>query len=46
MRLGGPPYIENAWGKDSVAVINLAIRGNKADEALIIFSYEEIYYRF
>lgn len=38
MRLGSKPYIGNAVGKDSVAMVNLAIRGKKADEALIKFS--------
>lgn len=38
MRLGSKPYIGNAVGKDSVAMLNLAIRGKKADEALIKFS--------
>lgn len=38
MRLGGTPNIENAVGKDSVAVVYLAIRGNEADEALSKFS--------
>lgn len=38
MRLGSKPYIGNAVGKNSVAMLNLAIRGKKADEALIKFS--------
>lgn len=49
MRLGGTPNIENAEGKDSVAVVYLAIRGNEADEALSKFSgcyYEERSYGF
>lgn len=31
-------------GKDSVAMLNLAIRGNKANEALIEFNTNYIYY--
>lgn len=38
MRLGSKPHIGNAVGKDSVAVLNLTIRGKEADETLSKFS--------
>lgn len=44
MRLGSKPYIGNAVGEDSVAILNFAIRVKKADEALIKFSGGSYYY--